>query len=321
MAKGLFSQCVCLLTDGTATIDDIKSALQENDFEIVKQAPAQSDWRFGGPTLVVAYEPEVNGYAAFDVVNQLWPDAMGDPKADAMTFAAWSMGHFGPLGFPGGLARAAQHSWAWEAGRRIPQQYRGFIRIRMSYGFGARDNDRVLPADYDALPEMLFLSRAVLALFSAEGVVCYFNPNGEVLRDQEGFRELWSACKEQEKIPLPLWMNIRFFNLNERLGLMDTVGNGQLDLQDVEAIFPKDQYDPGDIDYYLRNVTHYLLGLDEGLKSGEAIDGPGETNLAWTIDVLKEGTIEPPRRTVRLCPKANRKGIEQALTMVKHSSR
>ncbi|MBI1830087.1 MAG: hypothetical protein HYR84_01390 [Planctomycetes bacterium] len=48
-----------------------------------------------------------------------------------------------------------------------------------------------------------------MAVFRAPGVLCYFNPNGEVLRDRAGFRETRKACKDQEKMPLPLWMNIR----------------------------------------------------------------------------------------------------------------
>jgi Domain of unknown function (DUF4261) len=156
---------------------------------------------------------------------------------------------------------------------------------------------------------MIFLSDAMLAAFKAPGVICYFNPNGEVLRDRASFRELRTACKKQEKIPLPLWMNVRFFNVNDKFSLMDTVGNGQLDLRDVEAVFPKAKYDPDDIDYCLRNVTHYLLGLDRDLKSGEEIDGPGESNLTWTTEALKEGASPPPRRVLRLYPKANRKEI------------
>src|SRR5262249_32918474 len=134
-----------------------------------------------------------------------------------------------------------------------------------------------------------------------------------VLRDRASFRDLWNAARKQEKIPLPLWMNVRLFNVNERIALMDIVGNAQLDLLDVEAVFPKAKYDPNDIDYYLRNVTHYLMGLDREIESGEAIDGPGESNLSWTTEVLKEATSPPPRRVLRLYPKANRKEI-RALT-------
>ena len=161
-----------------------------------------------------------------------------------------------------------------------------------------------MPQDYDPLVELVVLNTLVLPLFKVPGVLCYFNPNGEVLRDRATFREYYKGCKEQEKTPIALWSNVRFFNVNDRIGLMDTVGNGQLDLQDVEAVFPKAKYEPEVIDYYLRNVSLYLLGLDRSMQSGEEIDGPGETNLSWMTEVLKEGASPPPRRVLRLYPKA-----------------
>jgi len=319
VAKGIFTQGVTLLTNGQAGLGDAKAALRGQGFDIVKESPAQGEWAFGGPTLIVPFLPQVNGYAAVDLVNHPWPDAMGDPKSDPMTFGAWSMGHFGPLAFPGGLARAGQHAWAWPAGRSIPQGHRGFLRVRLGYAFGAKDDAPIFPADYDPVPEMMFLSRAVLALLKIPGVVCYFNPNGEVLRDEQSFREVWESCSEQEKLPLSLWMNVRFFKLNESLGFMDTVGNGQLDVPDVEAVFPMSGYDPGDIDYYLRNVTHYLLESGREMRTGEDIDGPGETNLSWTMEVLDRGVVEPPRHVLRLYPKASSKTVRAALSALGRS--
>ncbi len=319
MVKGFFTQGACLLTDGRTSIEDIRSALREQNFEIVEQTPAQADQCFGGPALVVPFLPEVNGYAAVDVVNQSWPDSMGDPKSDPTTFAAWSMGYFGPFAFPGGLARARQHAWAWAPGRTVAEGHRGFVRIRMSYVFGCKDDVRVLPNGYDPLAEMIFLSRAVLAVLNAPGVVCYFNPNGEVLRDRASFREHWDVCRSQGNIPLPLWMNIRFFNLDETLGIMDTVGNGQLEIRDVEGIFPREKYDPRHIDYYLRNVTHYLLDRDREIQTGDAIDGPGDTDLSWTAEVFEEGILAPPRRVLRVCPKANYKAIRDTLAAMGRS--
>jgi hypothetical protein len=316
MAKGFFTQGVCLLTNGQTTVDSIKSALRQQRFEIAKESPAQENWAFGGSMLVVDFLPEVNGYAAVDLVNQPWPDSMGDPKSDSMTFAAWSMGHFGPFAFPGSLARARQHPWAWQPAQSVAESHRGFIRVRISYVFGANKDAPVMPAAYDPVAEMMFLSQAALALLKAPGVICYFNPNGEVLRDYDSFRQVWDACTEQQKMPLPLWMNIRFYNLSEKLGFMDTVGNGQLEIRDVEAAFPSAKYNPGDIDYYLRNVTHYLLGLDREMRSGEEIDGPGESNLSWTMEVLDQGVIEPPRRVLRLFPKASSKAVRTALSAV-----
>ncbi len=115
-------------------------------------------------------------------------------------------------------------------------------------------------------------------------------------------------------MPLPLWTNIRFFNLSEKLGFMDSVGNGQLEMRDVEAIFPTARYDPRDIDNYLRNVTHYMLGLDREMKTGETIDGPGESDLSWTMEVLDRGVVEPPRQVLRLYPKASGKAVREALS-------
>lgn len=316
MAKGFFTQGVSLLTNGQTTIDSIKAALRQQGFEIVKESPAQKNSAFGGPTLVIAFLTDVNGYVVVDVVNQPWPDSMGDPKSDAMIFGAWSMGHFGPFAFPGSLARARQHPWAWQPAQTISEGHRGFVRLRTSYVFGANKDSPVMPADYDPVAEMMFLSEAVIAPLKAPGVICYFNPNGEVLRDYASFREVWDPCTEQQILPLSLWTNIRFFKLSDKLGFMDTVGNAQLEMPDVEAVFPFAKYDPGDIDYYLRNVTHYLLGLDREMQSGEAIDGPGENDLSWTMEMLDQGVVDPPRRVLRLYPKASATAVRAALSAV-----
>ena len=313
MARGLFTQGVCLLTDGQATIEDVKAALREHGFQIVREAPPADHWALGGPTLVVAFLPQVNGHVAVDVVNQSWPDKMGDPKSDLMTFAAWSMGHFGPFAFPGGLARARQHAWAWEPARAVSAGHRGIIRIRTSYVPGSKDDAPILPKDYDPLAEMNFITRMVVALFNARGVMCYFNPNGEVLRDRTSFRALWDESSKQNKLPLPLWMNIRFFRLGEKFVLMDTVGNEQLQIKDVEAVFSSDEYHPAHVDYYLRNVTEYLRDFNRELRTGESIDGPGKSDLSWSMEVLEKGLVEPPRRVLRLHPKADSTAIQRAL--------
>ena len=98
---------------------------------------------------------------------------------------------------------------------------------------------------------------------------------------------------------------------------MDTVGNAQLEVRDVEAVFPLATYVPEDIDHYLRNVTHYLLDVDRELRSGEEIDGPGERNLSWTMELLDQGVVEPPRRVLRLYPKAHAKAVRGVLPNIR----
>jgi hypothetical protein len=315
--KGFFSQGFCLLTDGTSAIEDVKRALVDEGIPILKEAEATKDWCFSGPSVVVGFRPEVNGLAAVDVVNRPWPDAMGDSKTDPAVFAAWGMGHFGPFAYPGGLERARQNCWTWPKGKALAGTHKGFIRLRTSYVLGATEETPVLPENYDPLAELRFLSRLTIALFSAPGVLCYFNPNGEVLCGSEGFADVWTTCEERDLVPLPLWSNVRLYKLDESFGLMDTVGSGQLDIRDVEAIYPKSNYDPNDIANYLRNVTLYLLGLEREIQTGEAIDGPGETNLSWIVESLDEGLLSPPRRVLRLYPKAATNHIKKAIAAVR----
>lgn len=320
MAKGIFTQSMCLLTNGQAKMEDIRLALQAGGFEIIKEVMSKQNACFGGPTLVIPFLPEVNGYVAVDVVSESWPDTMGDPKLDPMTFGAWSTGHFGPLAYPGGLKRAGEHAWAWQEGRSVPKSHRGFIRIRLSYTFGAKADDPIFPEGYDPCGELRFLSRVASVLFDVPGVICYFNPNGEVLRGHLSFKEILDTCTKEGNIPLPLWANVRFFRFNDKFSFMDTVGNAQLDLRDIEVVFPSDGYAPGDIDYYLRNVTHYLLEMGRDIRTWEAIDGPGESNLSWTVEALDEGTLEPPRAVLRLYPKANGKEVQELIASTKHQS-
>jgi hypothetical protein len=314
MPKGFYSQGVTLLTDGSTTLSDVKSALQKHGFKIARETAAPEHWQLGGATLVVPYRPEINGYVAVDLVNEQWPDTMGDPKADSMTFGAWSMGHFGPWAYPHGLRRAGQHAWAWEPASGIADGHAGFIRIRLSYLFGAEQDSPVLPESCDALDELDFVGRIVLAALEAPGVLCYFNPNGEVLRDRASFSEMWNACVADKVIALPLWSNIRFFNLSD-LMVMDTVGNAQFDAMDIEAIFPE-SCSPQEVDGYLRNVTLYLVDSRPQFESGESIDGPGEQDTSWTLEVLESGLTSPPRQILRLYPKRDADAVRRAVDEV-----
>jgi hypothetical protein len=320
MPKGFFTATACLLTDGRATYADVKGALVGADIEVAKETPGSESWAISGPSLVVPFRREHYGCAAVDLVQHPWPDAMGDPKSDAMTFAAWSMGHFGPFAYPGGLQRAGQHSWSWEAGRTVADGHKAFIRVRIGYAFGAPEDARVIPEDYDPLEELEFLNRIILALFELPGVLCYFNPNGEVLRDERSFRQACEFGREHDLMPLNAWSNVRFFNLSEEFGFMDTVGNGQLDIRDIEAIFPMARYEPGNIDNYLRNVTLYLHGLDREMKSGETIDGPGETGLSWCLELVEDGLVAPPRSVLRLFPTTDAREVRKLLAAVQESA-
>jgi len=104
MPKGFFTQSACVLLSNATSLDAIVPLLSE--FVIAKRVDQISDPNLGGPALILAFRPEVNGYVSVDVRNWRWPDHMGDPKTEGMLFAAWTMGHYGPYTFPGNLRRA-----------------------------------------------------------------------------------------------------------------------------------------------------------------------------------------------------------------------
>src|SRR5262249_44266962 len=100
-------------------------------------------------------------------------------------------------------------------------------------------------------------------------------------------------------LPLDLWCNVRLFNADADWSLMDTVGNHQLDLPDVEACFTRG-YDCGQADRFLRNVSWYLWQNGEVIKDGHTMDGPGEGR--WQARNHENGLAEPPRRVLSWLP-------------------
>ena len=302
MPKGMFTQGICVLLERAVSLDEMEAALA--DFDIRKRLDTTEEWVFGGPALILPYRPDSNGLVSVDIVDREWPDHMGDAQNETMVFGAWSMGHFGPFAYPGGLQRAAQQCWGWEPGRTIPERHNAFVRIRSSYAFGAAEDDPIMPSDYEPLPELEFVTKLASSLLDLQGALCYFNPNGEMLRDQDGLRATLNYGWSNGLPPLDAWSNIRMFNINPEWSLMDTVGNGQLDIPDVEACFHSTSFDFNEIDSFLRNVSLYILNNGEVIKDGDTMDGPG--GIRWQSHQFDNGMCDPPRRVLRWVPKDDR---------------
>jgi hypothetical protein len=308
MAKGLFTQGICVLLEHAIDSAQIETAL--SGFEIVGRHEAT------GPddptcTLVLRFRPEVAGHVLVSLSPKPWPDDMGDPEESAELFVAWSLGQFGPLAFPGCLARACEQSWAWEEGRETPLKHKAHIRILTSYVIG-RDEDedqapgvddeetQLLPEDYDSLAELQFLMRVVSPLMELPGVICYFNPGGEVLRDATGLRQGLNHAWLHDFPPLDMWTNVRLYQATESWSLMDTVGNGQFDLPDMEAIFHADSYKASEVEEFLRNASLFSLREDNDFEEGDTADGPG--GVVWMALECDEALADPPRPTIRWVP-------------------
>jgi len=296
--KGHFTQGVAVLLERPASLDEIESRL--DSFHVVARREPAEEWAMGGPTLLVEYRPQANGYLSVDVVDRPWPDHMGDPKQEPMVFGAWSMGHFGPFAFPGNLQRAAEHCWAWEPARTIADPHQAFLRIRASYVFGAGGDAPLFPKDYDPIAELRFVTDVAVALLELPGAICCFNPNGELLRGRDEMVAGLVHARANDVPPLDVWSNVRLFRLPGDWTMMDTVGMWQLDVPDHEACFPPDSYDCNEVDNFLRNAGFYVMQHGEVIEDGDTMDGPA--GVRWQAKTMNEGLAPPPREIIRWLP-------------------
>jgi len=304
MAKGLFTQGICVLLEQAIDLNRIESSL--GGFEIVGRHEANGA---DDPTctLVLRFRPEVEGHVLVSLSPNPWPDDMGDPEDTPELFVAWSLGQFGPLAFPGCLERACEQSWAWEEGRELPKKHTAHIRVLTSYVLGNEEDEAIddadaplLPEDYDSMAELQFLMRVVSPLLELPGAICYFNPGGEVLRDDSGLRQGLNYAWMHDLPPLDMWTNVRLYKATDTWSLMDTVGNGQFDQPDMEAVFQADTYKVSDVEEFLRNASLFMLREEEEVEDGDTADGPG--GVAWQVLECDEALADPPRPTLRWVP-------------------
>jgi Domain of unknown function (DUF4261) len=303
MAKGLFTQGICVLLREPVAIAELENRLQSLGFAGRHESLDDDE---APQTLVYDYRPEVNGHLLVTPASGKWPDDMGDPDESPERFIAWSLGQLGPLAFPGCLQRAGEQSWGWEEGSEQIQEHRAHIRLLISYVLGVDDpedvdDDRPLvPDDYNALDELNFLMRAVSLLLEMPQAICYFNPGGEVLRDDDGLRRGLNHAWNHNHPPLDMWTNVRLFRATDTWSLMDTVGNGQFDLPDLEAIYRTNQYEPAQIEGFLRNASQYMLNEEAEIEDGDTADGPGD--VIWRAMECFDALSDPPRPTIRWIP-------------------
>ena len=298
MAKGFFTQSAMVLFERPVSLEAVAACL--DPFDVVKRNEASEAPWMGGPSVLLPMRPEVNGYALVDLIDRAWPDNMGDPKVDVDLFSAWSMGFFGPLVFPQNLARAQAMSFTWKGASEIVSRHRAFVRIRSSYALGAADDAPILPEGVDPVTELQYVTTVARALLRLPGALAYFNPNGEVLRSCDGLDEELVWCKERDLPPLPIWTNVRLFRLDSAWSLMDTVGMEQLDVDDHEACFRPDVYEPGAVGRFLRSTSNYIFKSGPVIAPGDTMDGPG--GVRWQAHPIAQSLAPRPRRVLRWLP-------------------
>lgn len=301
--KGFFTQGGVLLLKQNVSISELEA--QVASFGAHRRVTDSStNWTLGGDSLVVSLGLGDNATASIDVVNRPWPDRMGDPKTESEVFAAWSMGYFGPLTWPGSLERAIGHCWTWPEGRGIAPSHASFVRVKVSHVFGAGPSAPVIPADYEPVPELHQTTRLLLALASHPAVIAWFNPNGEVMLPPAEVAKKLDWAKKHQVNPVDVWTNVRMLKLDgvaDGWMLMDTVGMGQAGSTDMEAFFPISQFNPSHVATFLRNASDYLITQGPVFKDGDTMDGPG--GIRWHVNMWRESFYVPPRPTLRWLPR------------------
>ncbi|MCD0459622.1 DUF4261 domain-containing protein [Roseiconus lacunae] len=306
MAKGLFTQGMCVLFREPVSLEKLQQSL--TSFELIGVQESVVD-NASPETLVMKFRPEVGGHLLVTPSTEKWPDDMGDPETTPDVFVAWSLGQFGPLAFPGCLQRAAEQAWTWDEAEDAVAEHSCHVRLLISYVLGSENEEQpdddsddvvLIPDDYNAVEELMFLMKGVSELLELPEAICYFNPGGEILQDQSGLRQGLNFAWNYELPPLDMWANVRLFRSDDAWALMDIVGMGQLDLPDMEAVYDTNKYDPEDVERFLRTASMYLMNSTEEFQDGDSADGPGD--LSWIALECDDSLSDPPRETIRWIP-------------------
>ena len=301
MSGELFTQTLCVLLRRDIPLDQVAQVLAA--YKPQRQEESSESWEFSGPSLVFDAADLEHGFVVVDVVTHPWPDDMGVDEQESTLFQAWDDGQFGPFTFPGSLERASEQSWSWPEGNSVASQSIGFIRIRLGYRIDQDDSEQQLPEEFDPIAELELLTGICSELLKLPQTICYFNPSGEVLRDRESFSESEALCREHSIPTIDLWSNVRLFRFDEQWAMMDTVGNSQLGLPDIEACFDSDSYPFNNVDQLLRTVSMYLVENEE-FEEGEEIED--EAGVTWRMSMHDDSLCDPPRAVIRLLPNDGR---------------
>lgn len=308
MPKGLTTHAAMILCSTPPNEQELERVLAP--FQPQRRETGAT-WEFGETVWMIPYRPEVNGHFTVDLVSRPWPDEMGDPENETMLFGAWTMGHFGPFTFPGGLDRAALHCYHWDEGEAKAQEHGCFLRLRSGFAHGGPD-DPVMPEDYDPTDEATQLTGLAVELMKLPQALAFFNPSGEVLSPLDQMEGVIAHYRAKGMPPLDLWSNIRMFDVGDGWLVMDTVGMAQLDLMDLEVAFHEEDADPTQIANFLRNAGLYLANNGPVVKDGDSMEGPLGTMVAYA---LEDGLVTPPRPVFRFVADPPNRPMLEALAI------
>jgi hypothetical protein len=150
-----------------------------------------------------------------------------------------------------------------------------------------------------------------MALFKLPQAICYFNPQGEVLRDRESFEETDKLFDDNDLPALELWSNARMFQINQEWTMLDLVGNSQIDAPDLEAIYFTSDYSPTDVEQLLRVTT--MIFLEDPEFKADMIED--ENGVNWKLFYDLDSICDPPRQVIRMIPDDSRQPPEEEVKL------
>lgn len=289
----MFLQTGVVLFDRLPSLSELEAALA--GVPIARRREREGNggyWSEGEGMLLVESGSGPNGAIALELFHRPWPDSMGSPDTDPELFGAWAMRQFGLTSFPWALARAA----AEVQGTRT--DHVAFVRLNLSYIFGASDDAPVCPEERDVAAELRVLARLGNLLCDVTGALGWFAPNGEVWLPLAEARDRLQRQAHGE-LELELWVTTRGYPAGKHL-LVETVGVAALSPRMMEAydhqvvVLPDLGID-GDV------VSRFLLELSGAARGGsgvvpsEPVLGPGGR---WLASLVKTDN-PPPREVVR----------------------
>ncbi len=291
--KGFYTQGLTVLFSDAPDLGVLRMSVEREGFRVVSVEDA-SDWiEMEGAAITVEWRPEANGQCLVDVVESPWPDDLGDPQESPQLFSAWTMGAFGPHAYPGALERARQFGCPPETADKVTP-HSAFVRLRITYVFGAGKDAPIAPSDHEPLAELQWLFRLVLAVMDTPGALLYFNPNSEVLMTRDDLAAHLESSANAKVLPLMAIAKSRLFSVEEGWQMVDTVGMTQLGLPDHEiALPPGPSVPPDEAIRFAWNVALYLSESGSRIETGHTADGPGEQ--PWRAENREQSCFTPPR--------------------------
>ncbi len=287
----MFLQTGVVLFERAVSLDELESCLRHlSPRQRIEKSSDAPYWLAGEGCLMFESDSGSNGGVAVELFHRPWPDSMGSPETDPELFMAWSMRQFGLATFPFGLARAGAQ------GAAPSSEHVAFVKLSLSYIFGADEDALVSPEDRDVHAELTRLAALAAEVLALSGAVAWFAPNGEVLTEPDVAREKLLQQASGQHVP-DLWVSTRAYSSGKHW-LVETVGVGTLGAKstpyDHQVLLPDLGLD-GDV------VIHFVQELSGAARFGsdhvptEPVLGPGGR---WSPR-LAQSDNPPPREVVR----------------------